>query len=61
MKDRKNEIKHLYNETTQPSVINGILFLLGPSLSGAEMSRNHKNQTKNANGLGDYLTDIQDY
>ena len=47
MKDWKNEIKHLYNETTQPSVnLNGILFLLGPSLSGAEMSRNHKKSDK---------------
>ena len=30
----------MYNETIQPPETNGRIFLLGPSLLGAEMSRN---------------------
>ena len=48
---KKNEIKHMCNETIQPPETNGTMFLLGaeffrgrvcqgPSLSVAEMSRN---------------------
>ena len=35
----KKEVKHMYNETIQPPETNGTIFLLGPSLLGAEFVR----------------------
>ena len=35
----KKEFKHMYNETIQPPETNVTIFLLGPSLLGAEFVR----------------------